>query len=318
MNKLLSFCLLILFIAIGCRNNGSDNLVEINFDEDIDIGDIDNFKNKFSPPLEVFQIDAAIGGRIITARNSVITFSPSSFEYLDGSVVTGDVEIQVVELLTKSEILLHGIHTWCDDRLLESAGEFRIQVFQKGNELKLKDGANYNLFVANNNPRPKAELFYGDEESREWIEADQDDNTQENVLEAEVLASEAIGWLYGYESFPDRLGWINVDWFVNDPSAGLLKVELPPRYGLDNTIVYAHFLDLNAVLELWFDTNLNRYFLKAPIGYRVEVFSITNFGGDNYKFATQEVVIQDDEDILLNPVVKSFDEIEDFIEALGD
>lgn len=310
MRSIIAISLLTIIFMTACNETET-------FNGNLEQGQITNFHEQLDPPLTSFFIEANLGGRFITDRNSILSFEPNIFEDQNGQSVTGQVEIQVLELLTKSEILMYGIHTYCDGKLLESGGEFKVEAFQNGEQLQLKEGKNYSLFVENSSPRQSAELFYANEENNEWVEADQDSETQNNVSIAEILASETIGWVFGYESFPEKLGWINVDWFYQDPSAGFQKVELPSGYGISNTLVFGYFHGLNSVLELWHDPNIDRYFLYGPIGETVDIITITNYGDDNYKYSRTEIQISQDDDLSVLPQPKSIEEINDELSKLG-
>lgn len=214
---------------------------------------------------------------------------------------------------------MYGIQTSCNGKLIESAGEVRVKAYQDGQQVFLRENVNFSLFVDDPDPIEQAELFYAfntnlptgiDPDSignTDWIEVDQDSSSQSNVSRSEAMPSQQIGWIAGYESFPDNLGWINVDYFNKLPQTGSLLIETPDQYDNSNTRIYLYFHDLNSVLELWFFNN--RYFTKGPIGETVSIISISSFGDDNFKYSETEVLISGDETIQIEPEFRSHDDI---------
>lgn len=82
--------------------------------------------------------------RIVTEKGNIIVFPKNAFS-LNGVPVTGDVEIAVTEMSTKSEMIFSDLMTNSDEGPLDSRGEFNIKVSQNGNELQLADGVEFTI-----------------------------------------------------------------------------------------------------------------------------------------------------------------------------
>ncbi|MFT6415776.1 MAG: hypothetical protein ACJARZ_001114, partial [Dokdonia sp.] len=61
--------------------------------------------------LQLFSVDGTTGGLIIGDQGTNINFAPNAFEHLGGETVTGPVDIQLVEVYTRAEMLKKGLPT---------------------------------------------------------------------------------------------------------------------------------------------------------------------------------------------------------------
>src|SRR5690606_34812760 len=84
-----------------------------------------------------FTGDASTGFVITGERGTEITFPAGTFVDGDGHVVSGQVQVGIIEILSKKDLLLSGVATESNGKLLESGGELYIQVLQNGDTLQL-------------------------------------------------------------------------------------------------------------------------------------------------------------------------------------
>lgn len=269
---------------------------------------------------------------VVTPRKTVLIFPPNSLENYQGEVANGVVEIELLELLTKGEILLYGIPTNSRDKLLYSGGEFHISATQNGQPLRLRSGMQVRILtdVQGETPNPRMELFYGVKEADDfgrdsiytWEEADNTPGTWDNVTVREWVAvadSQQIITGFGYQCFSDSLRWINFDVFADIPEDQKTDVcvTLPDEYGNVNTMVFLVFNDLNAVINLpgnpetlQFCNYYTKFLqLGIPIGASVTFVVISEQGEDCYFFALVTSVIVDDHLEEIVPVKTPLDEI---------
>ena len=273
---------------------------------------------------------------VVTSRKTVLVFERRSLIDQQGSVVTGDVEIRILELLTRGEILLYGIPTNSRDKLLSSGGEFYITATQNGAPLKLRPGMPVRILTdVEGMPDNHMELFYGINEDTgfgnvyTWAEADNDPGSWSNVVVTEWVAiadSQQIITGFGYECFSDSLKWINFDVFADiaEEDKTDVCVTLPPEYGNVNTMVFLVFNDLNSVIALPGDPetmqfcNFYTMFLQlgVPIGAPVTFVVISEQGEDCYFFALKETVLVQNHQENLVPEKTPLEDIKDIIMML--
>lgn len=99
-----------------------------------------NFEDFFSNKgveIQCFSINPSRRTTIIGKQGTCLTFFPFTLIDHEGKLVDENVEIQLIEVFSKMEMILSGKVTTSEDRLLESGGQFCIQGFQNGKPIKL-------------------------------------------------------------------------------------------------------------------------------------------------------------------------------------
>lgn len=86
---------------------------------------------------QVFFIDASRESMLVSASGIRFIFHSFGFQDFAGNDVTGEVQIQIKEILQKGEMMRSNRMTTSEDRLLESAGQFCIEASQEGVPLQL-------------------------------------------------------------------------------------------------------------------------------------------------------------------------------------
>gem|GEM_PF-687843 len=210
---------------------------------------------------------------------------PNIFETLSGVPVTGEVEISLIEVLTKGDMIRYQIPTFSMGQLLESGGMLHISVTQNGQELRLRSGRTIGVQVPSETISNEMSVFYGDEntEPLDWTIAD---STSIFLSEWE----DSLGLEFGYELLADRLGWINCDYFYGESNLTDAAVSLGGNYSNQNAVVFMVFNDINSVAQMWGDPNTMQFHSgNIPIGYNVTFIVIASLSEDEnnpeYEFA---------------------------------
>ena len=117
-----------------------------------------NELQKRSVQSQLFSSDS-LNGQIVGKGGTVIDVDKSALETVSGKPVTGDVIVELKELLDKSAFITAEAPTVSDGKLLVSGGAYFIGMKCNGEELKLRPGRKLNIHL------PKAgdgmSLFYG-------------------------------------------------------------------------------------------------------------------------------------------------------------
>jgi len=265
-------------------------------------GDISEFYNRADPPFQKFEIDLSDIDVIKTA-NAAIYFDKDDFVDLSGNIVTGKIQVEVLELVTKGQILLYGFQSASNGKLLESHGEFKVTASQFGKDIYLRAGAQYALHLYNPDPVEEMELFYLEEEDN-WIEADQDSLSQNTVRISD-------GRDYPYITFPDRLGWINCDRII-DSLTGYSNVKLTMENGFtgNNTEAFLVLNDLNSVIKMSYDPAVKVFnALPIPNNEKIKIVTITYIEDDVFHFGITESTTISKQNIQIETRPMSFDDI---------
>lgn len=99
---------------------------------------------QFAPEVEITTINSNEIIRVVTTKGNVVVFPKNAF-VLNGTPITGNVEVNITEMTTKSEMIFADLMTNSDEGPLDSRGEFIINVSQDGDELELADGVEFTI-----------------------------------------------------------------------------------------------------------------------------------------------------------------------------
>jgi hypothetical protein len=347
--KLLKIGLFLLALGLwGCADDVDDFVPDNKIDPGGTelVGDIRNFFDEIDPEelTESFTGFTDWEIRIVTKNETLINIPPYSFvEPSFGQLVTGPVNVDIVELRTPGEILLMGVQTESYGNLLESGGEFNLTVTQNGTKLDLLPGKRIRFRVKDDDPKEHMELWYTAETELNpstgeivstWDDADDDPNLWDNVLVTEwavqlndsTLGGSGLLEGRGYDCWSDSLNWINIDVFMDlsEDDKTDVCVSLPEGFGNTNSVVFLIFEDFNGIIDLpgnpddMLFCNYYTNFMKVgvPIGAAVKFVVISELGKDNYYFGLVETNIEADHLENIVPVKMTFKEIKDIIMGL--
>ena len=234
------------------------------------------FDQNISDELQAFTIDASSTQGFTSTNGTQITFYANSFKHSDGSLVTGNVTIELLEVFDKSGMIRMNAPTLGNlsggaQAPLISGGEFRIKAFQNGEELQLNDGMGYsvNSIAPNGTIDPNMLLFYGgDEDTLTWDQAD---------------SSSVFGQGEQYYSFFDSLNWCNIDQFMNNGGTmTTVNVQLPSGFTNLNSALFISIDGANSVVPVWGFENgvytIGPYY-QLPVGMPVHFIAMAVIGG---------------------------------------
>lgn len=125
-------------------------------------------------PFEVYRISAKKGGTITYPTGSSIEIPANAF----ADVKSDTLEVRYREFHTPLDIFLSGIPMQYDSggitRTLETAGMLEIRAFDKGKELKLKEGSSISVKLASSSSDPKFNLYELDTLTQNWLDRGKD------------------------------------------------------------------------------------------------------------------------------------------------
>ncbi|MEP1487788.1 MAG: hypothetical protein ABJK28_05130 [Algibacter sp.] len=243
---------------------------------------------------QTFQFNAEDGSISLTSEKGVSIYINGSCLTLNGDPVTGQVDLEFVELFDKGSMLTSnkptmGILPNGDKALLISGGEFHIMATQNGNDLEISCdiqlGIPSDLTGGVDNDMTLWEGIIDDEGDLAWDE-DKRGDAQGGVF--------AEG--NQYYAFIGDFGWSNVDRFYNDPrEKTTILVGVPEGYDNTNSSVFLSYDGEDTGLA-----NLDTYdpvsglfsehYGQIPIGLECHVIFVTEEAND-WKYAVQAATI---------------------------
>lgn len=236
------------------------------------------FNQNISDEVEAFTIDVgSTPQNIISSKGTQLVFYSNSLQNANGTLVTGNVTIELLEIFDKSGMIRMNAPTIGNlpgggNAPLISGGEFRVRAYQDGEELELVDGYNYGV----NSIVPNGELadpymveFYGrNSDTLTWDQAD---------------SSFVAGNGSNYISYFDSLNWCNIDQFLNSvgPSTNV-EVQLPEGFTNLNSALFISIDGANSVVPVWGFENgvytIGPYY-QLPVGMQVHFIALAVIGG---------------------------------------
>lgn len=266
------------------------------------------------------------GGRAFKSGDLIIDI-PADFVDLSAyPCPEGQFSLEINVLDTKGEILLAGIPTVSEGKLVESRMQFHVAVLSDQQPVQLAPGKQIRVLVQDPDPRERMELFYGWDLS--WLQADNDPAIWDNVMPAEwsLLADTEQGpgqFVYGsgYESLSDKLDWMGIQVFFNFPADQLTDVciELPDEFTYQNTAIFMVCRDYKSLLRLEGDAEDMQFcspYNAIPIGHRVTFIVLTEMGPDDYRFAVRETILTANHSEYIQPLKTPYDEILNYLTNL--
>lgn len=240
-----------------------------------------------------FNVDGSVA-HLTSAKGVQININSSCLT-LNGNAVTGDIDIEFVELFEKGDMLTTnkptmGIMPNGDKAMLISGGEFFVKVSQNGAEIETNCGFQLiipaSLTGGVDNDMTLWKGVIDGEGNLDWKDAEGRDNKEERVF-AEGGA---------YYTFAGEFGWTNVDKFYNDPRPKTtILVDVPDGYDNQNSAVYLSY-DGEAPALAKLDTYDNatglfsEHYGQIPIGLECHVIFVSE-ENDNFKYAIKAATI---------------------------
>lgn len=268
------------------------------FNNAVDIATAQEFKNIKDIALDNltqnFSFNADDGNITLTSANGVQININGNCLTLNGNPVTGQVQLEYVELFEKGNMLTTnkptmGTLTNGDKTLLISGGEFFIEATQNGSALDTTCGLQLIIPASlTGGADPLMSLWEGEidaEDNLTWDEVE-DATGQGGVF---VEGSEYYGLLQGF-------GWSNVDRFYSDPRPKtLIQVQAPIGYNFTNSAVYLSYDGEDSGLAALdtYDGTLNlfsEHYGQIPIGLECHVIFVTEDNGI-WRYAIKPVTI---------------------------
>lgn len=316
--KIALFVALIAISLTACKKN----------EPEVKQGDRTAFLDKIADAktskTETFSVDLdnAAGETITSDEGMQVLFFPGSLKDKAGNIVTGIVEIKLLDVYSKADMLLinkptMGILPNGDRAILKSGGEFFMTASQNGEELEIASPLMIRVPVDNTNGADNQMILFQDRTEGDCDDADESIVCEENAWEVVedssatgqngLFIDDFVGVTY-YTGFISNFGWTNVDRFFSyaGPKTTLL-VDVPEGYDNLNCAVYISYdgePNALAACDAYFeDTQLfSEHYGQIPVGQQIHVIAVSIIDGD-YMYSIKAVTVAADEIIVLDDLV---------------
>lgn len=127
---------------------------------------IDKELQQLSDPSQIFTITNDKVDTIETRNGTRIIIQPNSLVFNDGQDTKESIQIEIREVFDRSGMILNGVGTVSDGRLLESFGMIYLSATSADKELRIKDNGAITVSIPNRREGLAGELFYGAQADR--------------------------------------------------------------------------------------------------------------------------------------------------------
>lgn len=183
--------------------------------------------------------------------------------------VTFPLTLHVTELTTVGKIIWQGLHSTSGGKLLSTDGQIKVELYKGNDRVELSyPGALDITFrpISVGTPDPEMIIFLGNEKNNafDWIP-----DTLNCEVEKETLMCYNIfaGDTFYYLN-PSRLGWINIDKFVEEEET--TEITLKGNFPVNTYYTYLYFPEIRSIMNV---TKHDK--VMVPLGRQVDVIAMT-------------------------------------------
>ena len=237
------------------------------------------FNAAHKKPLQDFTLNASLGGSISTTGGMEFFFPANALVNSAGNTVSGNVNVQIDEVITKADLFFNQISTHADGRPLNSGGAFKIKVTQGSEELSMAVGQQYHVWLTSNSTEPTMETYHGIPTTDQfgiinWTTTPPgfSPNVFTNTTDSATI----------YEMVLDEFNWINCD-HPYDSLFSELNITLPT--GSENCQIMVMDNSSMTAVSLWGNSTTASW-SYAPINKQLTVV-VTCKTNEEYKLSVQ-------------------------------
>lgn len=284
------------------------------------------FNSGINERIQHFTVSSSTGGNVTGSKGTVIKFSANAFLTLNGDGVTGNVDVELIEIYDRSTMLLTKKHTngkkeTGDISTLVSGGEFYVNASQNGVQLKPAKGF---TIVA-----PTKNTGEIDQDMRQFTgvvtcEGDDCDVIWEENMDRGIEIGEfqgTGGFQTAYFVFQSQFGWTNIDRWYSDPRPKTtIFVDVPEGFDNSNCAVFIAYDGEPTALGRFDKYDVTKgmfteHYGLIPIGLKV-YFILISIIENKIHYAIQGATITENHVEVID-AVQSITE-EELIDLIGD
>ncbi len=257
-------------------------------------------------------IDVSNKDTVTTASGLQCIFPANCCVNDAGQPVTGKIQVDLVFLNKKGDMVRMNRPTTSYSRLLVSGGEIFVRMRKENKDLFLAPSAKIEMRVADLFPNGAMNFYAGVESNvnnLNWI--DNPDIANNSV---------SVG-SQGYEISTNRLRWVNCAYLFDTAAItrSVITTELPASYTNANTSVYIILNDINSVVSLASNVTSRKFISsKLPDGKAATLVVLSKQGND-YFLGKQSIIIGGtggQQTVTVTPTISSLTAIKTFLNTL--
>jgi hypothetical protein len=237
--------------------------------------------------IQTFKVSANNKIVIKGEQGTTIRIPENAFVDEKYNLVTGEISIELVEIYTKSDMILNNIQTTSNGKLLETSGMIYIRAISKNVDVDLKKDEFYTIEFPTRNKQKDMNIFYGDTTSHNinWVQANSNFRSDYTYIENQ---KELNKYIFNSTEF----GWINCDRFIYQTETTDLIVNTTDTLGVNFCLV---FKSINSVMNVS-DRNGVIKFYNVPVGQTADLIAFKR-SSQKIFYASKTIEIKRNESI---------------------
>lgn len=314
----LLYSFLLLLALSSCHKKNADTSFEISDER----SQLNSSFSDLRAPSQKFTVRAGIVQTIYGEQGTKISFYPKSFKDHTGNILTGVVNIELIEMYRPGAMIANRAGTTVDGKLLASGGQVYIKATMGGQEIFAnKYGIRFRQASASNKPMA---LFYGNTNNPDSLVTWQigaagtgtTSGATDSVIDSAVVViitntgldtitvAHTPANYYQFDSCVN-FNWVNCDYFYGATAkpAEIAVVLGNNGFNQSNTEVFVVLHDINSVTHLGkFSAATATFSLYSgyylPSGMTIDVIAIAKKSGQYYYYEQKD--LQSVDGLLIN------------------
>ncbi|HNU89542.1 MAG TPA: hypothetical protein PKJ94_14680 [Ferruginibacter sp.] len=301
------------FVPDPGQLNGPDTAWQVTITAGMPVSDLKN-SLLFTPYFDSIEVNSNIA-TINTPFGVQVNFPPNSCVSAAGIPIAGKVQVELMVLKKKGDMIRMNRPTTSFDSLLVTAGELFIRLKKEGAPVSLAPNAKINIRYSDLPTNQAMKLFFGDETNAQLFTWLPNQDLSNNFVTPGTQV---------YEIYTNHLRWINIAYGFNTSSSATVHVaaDLAPYFTNANTVAFTVFKDLRSVAGMRGDYIAKKFISSTlPVGKAITVVVISKQAGDYYLGYESAVTITPtsgtiNQVVPVRPVKRSLPEIIAFLSTL--
>jgi len=256
-----------------------------------------------------FDIDPTQTTKITGEQGTYLEFEANTFVHADGALAEGKITLDLKEYYQKADMLIAGLTTISNGRILKSAGMVHLQAnTPHGKPLQIKSGKRYKIgFPKKGLHEEGMQLFYGKKANNQmnWIPAEKALSMRPQVMmrfvqnaiqnQTDAKTRKELDKLYSFQS--EKLQWLNCDAFYKLSDNQVARLTLIPDQTNVATDLILH--NYNIVLSGEIQKDGRIVYPRIPSGWEVVVMSVKS-DKNGFYFDAQKILLDKDKEVKIS------------------
>ncbi|MCG8323646.1 MAG: hypothetical protein MI921_29400 [Cytophagales bacterium] len=262
---------------------------------------INNLFFRYQKESQIFVLDNDSDTTIRGMEGTILIIPKHSFSIDPEISSAGKIQLELKEYYKKSEIILSGLSTTSDDKILISSGMLYLNAQYEGENIKLAEGKEIDVFFNDDYSSTdfKGIPFYGEVDSTGIINWKKNENIRLKKEYGQIYSIQNGDTLFhktNEERFfgLSKFGWINSDIFYENENTTDLMVLIDSNLKLPNLQLV--FKEINSIISGIHLLDNKFVFTNLPFNQKVSILAFKILEDTMY-FGEKDIVITNENQV---------------------